>query len=280
MFRHREDRLPVAAILSLTVVDFSLYFLVDSAWILWGYAALMAAPKGSVAAWSHHHQHCPTFRSTPLNRLLELVHALHTGFTTHLWTLHHVLGHHAHYLDPVQDTSRWRRLDGTPMGAWEYIGSVATTAHVRALRVGRRHPRLRRTFIFYGLLTFALVAGLCVLRPMQGLALFAFPMVFGLFFTAWGTLDHHRGLDTQDELAASRNTLGAGYNRWTGNLGYHTAHHVRGGLHWSQLPALHASLEASMPADLRYRSFFHRSDEDSAEDTATSQAESQLPPAA
>jgi fatty acid desaturase len=39
------------------------------------------------------------------------------------------------------------------------------------------------------------------------------------------------------------------YNMWTGNLGYHTAHHFRSGVHWSRLPALHKEIEHLIPAD-------------------------------
>ena len=40
------------------------------------------------------------------------------------------------------------------------------------------------------------------------------------------------------------------YNIFTGNLGYHTAHHVKPGLHWSMLPEFHKSIEDKIPAHL------------------------------
>ena len=57
------------------------------------------------------------------------------------------------------------------------------------------------------------------------------------------------GLDTDDPLEASRNYTGRIRNALTGNLGFHTAHHYRQGLHWSKLPELHATIAHRIPAD-------------------------------
>ena len=73
-------------------------------------------------------------------------------------------------------------------------------------------------------------------------------MIVGLFLTAWATFDHHSNLDTKNEFEGSRNILNPFYNLMTGNLGYHTAHHVKHGLHWSKLPEYHASIEHLIPA--------------------------------
>ena len=50
-------------------------------------------------------------------------------------------------------------------------------------------------------------------------------------------------------MAASRNYVGGLHNKLTGNLGYHTAHHYRQGVHWSKLPELHESIADKIPEE-------------------------------
>ncbi len=95
-----------------------------------------------------------------------------------------------------------------------------------------------------------LVGILVWFKPMQGLFLFALPMLLGLWLTAWVTYAHHAGLDTDNEFEASYNNLNKWYNIFTGNLGYHTAHHHKQGVHWSQLPQLHQKIKNFIPSNL------------------------------
>ncbi len=250
MFRFSADRVPVACILLFSLLDFAVYFAVDSVPVLAAYLLLTIVPKGCVSAWNHHHQHSKTFHSTPLNRVLEFFYALHTGVTTNLWVLHHVQGHHRNFLDQSKDESGWQRSDGTTMGPLEYTLTIFATAYQRGFKVGKKFPRLQRDFVLYGLLTVAGVAALCVYRPVPALFVFVLPMAIALAFTAWVTYDHHAGLDTDDEMAASYNNLSPVFNLFTGNLGYHTAHHHKQGLHWSKLPELHAKLADRIPPEL------------------------------
>ncbi|MBT4892605.1 MAG: fatty acid desaturase, partial [Gammaproteobacteria bacterium] len=91
---------------------------------------------------------------------------------------------------------------------------------------------------------------LVALKPAAALLLFVFPMITGLFMTAWATYEHHAGLNTDDLYQASSNNTNRWYNLFTGNLGYHTAHHYKGGLHWSKLPQLHEKIKDNIPKEL------------------------------
>lgn len=250
MFRYASDRLPITIILILSLIDFSLYFLVESTWALGSFWLLMIIPKAKICAWNHHHQHTLTFKSKVLNRALEFFYALHTGVTTNLWLLHHVLGHHLNYMDQTKDESRWLRKSGKKMGEIEYTLNVAGTAYIRGYQVGSRFPRKQKPFIVYTLLTLAIVAALAFFKPMATLFLFVLPMICGLLLTSWATYEHHAGLSTDNEFEASRNNLNRFYNITTGNLGYHTAHHHKQGVHWSLLPVLHEKIKDKIPAHL------------------------------
>lgn len=255
IFRYPADRIPTLVITLLSVIDFLLYLAVDSPWILLLWLVLMIMPKGCICAWNHHHQHVPTFRYVWMNRLLEVLYGLHTGITTNVWVLHHVLGHHVNYLDQSVDESRWKRDDGTEMGEFEYTLTTAVTGYPRAFGVGKRYPKYQSAFIGWGLFVFILVATLIYFRPLQGILIYALPMVIGLLVTCWATYDHHAGLDTDNHLEASYNITHRWYNILTGNLGYHTAHHMKQGLHWSKLPEFHAQIVDQIPPHLYQKPF-------------------------
>ncbi len=231
-------------------LDLTVYFTAQSWWapILW--FGILSIPKGWISAWNHHHQHVPMFRHALPNRLLEIVFGFQTGVTSHAWFLHHVVGHHRNYLDQDKDESRWRRADGTTMGELEYALGTTLTAYPRAFRVGLRHPQALRVFVAMGLLQLALLGLLFLHDWYNALFVFLLPMVTSLYLTAWATYFHHAGLDTAKHAEASYNIVHRGYNLMTGNLGYHTAHHTRHGLHWSKLPALHAEMARDIPATL------------------------------
>lgn len=250
MFKNAADRIPVVLILLLSALDFLLYFTVENGWILSAYLVIGILPKSQICAWNHHHQHTATFKSKPLNRILEFFYALHTGVTTNLWVLHHVLGHHHNYLDQTKDESRWKRSNGREMSEFEYSLIVTLTAYPRGFKVGAKHPKVRKEFLLYSAITFLLVGALVWAKPIQGFMLFLLPMVVGLFLTAWATFEHHAGLNTDCEFEASYNNTNRWYNLFTGNLGYHTAHHYRQGVHWSKLPDLHEQIKQHIPEHL------------------------------
>jgi fatty acid desaturase len=249
IFRNREDRIPYLIITGFFLIDVAAYFLIQNPVVLTVWALLALIPKGHICAWNHHHQHVATFVHAPMNRALELMLGLMTGITSNLWTLHHSIGHHVNYLDQKKDESRWMAADGKVMTEAWYTFEVGITAYGRAWEVSKRHPQHRRQFLLMGILTVTVAMALIAAKPFAGLVLFAFPMVFGLFFTAWATYSHHSGKSTANHMVASNNIIHKGYNILTGNLGYHTAHHFKPGVHWSKLPELHEEIADQIPAD-------------------------------
>jgi fatty acid desaturase len=249
VFRYAADRPYVAAFVVLFIFDICAYLFLDHPLMLLLVFGLGILPKAAVCAFNHHHQHVSTFTKEPLNRLLELMYVLQTGVSGHAWVLHHSVGHHLNYLDQAKDESRWQRDDGTTMGELEYAIKTTLTAYPRAWRVGAKYPKLRSTFLWMSIASISVMAALVAYRPIPGLIVFVLGPAFSLFGTAWATYAHHAGRSTASHAVASSNMLQPFYNWVTGNLGYHTAHHTRPGVHWSQLPELHDELKASIPKD-------------------------------
>ena len=253
IFKYKEDRIPVLLFVMLSALDFAIYWNATSWWmpVLW--FAMTISPRGFICARNHHHQHVLTFNQALPNRLLEVLLAFHTGVTTNTWWLHHVVGHHKNYLDQKLDESRWRADDGHTMGALEYSWSVTSTSYARAWKVGERFPQQRRLFAAMTVLQLALLSVLLWHSPYNALFIYVVAPFVSLFGTAWATWYHHAGLETDDPYEASYNITHKWYNIATGNLGYHTAHHLKHGVHWSRLPELHASIADRIPAELYRR---------------------------
>ncbi|MBN8550523.1 MAG: fatty acid desaturase [Deltaproteobacteria bacterium] len=250
LFRYTEDRLPVALIASLFFLDLAAYAFLQNHIAVLAWALLGLGPKACICSWNHHHQHVSTFRGTWLNRALEVVYALHTGITTNAWVLHHNLGHHVNYLNQDKDESGWKDSQGRTMSAFKYTCVIALTGYLRAYRVGHRHRKYQRTFVSAGTFVAVLLALLLYYKPFNATAIFLVPLSCGYIITCWHTYYHHAGLDSDNHFEASHNIMHSWYNLFTGNLGYHTAHHMKPGLHWSQLPQFHRSIEHKIPARL------------------------------
>lgn len=253
-FRYKEDRISTTIFFLLLALDFIVYFNVNNIYILGIWYIIGIFPKACICSWNHHHQHLPTFKQTLLNRILEIVYALHTGITTNAWVLHHVLGHHVNYLDQSKDESGWKHPNGKTMSTFFYTINLAITGYYRAYQVGRKHPQYQKSFLSAGVFTLLLVVILTIFKPLNALFVFILQMLTGYIITCWHTYYHHAGLDSPDPYQASHNITEKFYNMCTGNLGYHTAHHIKPGLHWSALPKFHATIADKIPSHLYVRS--------------------------
>jgi fatty acid desaturase len=202
------------------------------------------------AGMCHNHHHVNTFRHPLGNRAFEVVMFLQLGMLPYGYTLHHNIGHHRHYLDQAKDSNRWQRVDGTTMGSWEFAWRLCLRMYPTVIRIGREHPATFRKFRRMAWVSAGVVAALLAWSPVNALLVFLLPLPPALLLQAQATHSQHAGLASADARRASRSRVDRGYNLRTLNLGYHAAHHLQPGLHWSKLPALHAEIAASLPREL------------------------------
>lgn len=174
LFRHTEDRLPVGIILAYFSLDLCVYAFVDSIVWLTVWFLLGIFPKTNVCVWNHNHHHCRTFHHPWLNRLLEIVYGFQTGMLASTWTLHHIHGHHRHYLNQDQDTSRWQ-ANGTTIGLWRYIVEGLCLTYPRAMVIARQRPTLWRRYLIELSVSLILLLALTVYRPLPALFVFWLP---------------------------------------------------------------------------------------------------------
>lgn len=242
MFRYKADILPVTLFFLYFLLDVYVYFTVSALAFLLPYVAVSIVIKWFICAWNHHHQHVPTFSFPLINRLLEIIYGFQTGIVGYAWVLHHNLGHHVNYRDQVLDESAWKSPKGEVYTALSYTTIVTMTAYYRAWKVGAKYPKIRSYFVSMCMIQLILLIAILVYSPLSGFLIFALPMITGLIMTVYTTYAHHTGLESESHYESSYNILSPLYNIITGNLGYHTAHHMKWALHWSQLPEFHREI--------------------------------------
>jgi fatty acid desaturase len=251
LLRHRADRRPVAYTLGVLAVQLAIFFGIERPWLA-AIAVTLLLPVQAVAiACNHYQHHQPVFTRKPLNRLYELILFFQTGTPPYLITLHHNLGHHRHYLETEGDTLAWRRGDGSALGLAACLARNAAGHLTQTIEIGRRFPKVYRKLKRWTAVGCVPLAALLWLNPAKAAIVFVAPMALMIVNVARLGFDQHAGLDPGDHLTASRNIESRLYNLVTFNSGYHTAHHLKPGLHWSELPAYHREIRQGIPPELR-----------------------------
>ena len=254
--RKKIDYYPITIIMLISAIDLLVFFLSPSGILTLLWSAIGMYIKGFICSWNHHHQHCKFFSAKWANRAIEFIMGLQTGVVGELWVLHHTLGHHQNYLDQTKDESGWEKDNGETMNVWEYTIHIGNTTYARGLKVGERYPRERKRLIQNIVVTIAAIALLTWYNWYNALIMYILPMVVLLYATILHTYKHHSGLDTQDPYQATYNIIDPTYNWCFCNLGYHTAHHLQCGKHWSELPELHEQIKDKIPANLYRKAGF------------------------
>ncbi len=201
------------------------------------------------AVIAHNHMHLGIFRGRRANSLFSVV--LSFGFgepPTGIVTAHNER-HHRHCdseLDFVRCAQAKARWNWVNFLVFPFV-AVRTMMRekdrdLRRWKVAR--PKLYRQAllergVFWAVLLLALLAD-----PMSTLIYLAVPWAFGQFCIIGINLLQHQDCDPGSEFDFARNVTGRLANWVFLNSGFHTAHHLRPGLHWSKLPEYHAQVVA------------------------------------
>lgn len=256
VFRHRADIPAVLYVAAVFALQLSVFFAVESLWAVAACAFLLTIAQVSCGAICHNHHHVNVFTVRPLNRLFEVVLYLQTGTSPYSWTLHHNIGHHHGYLHPATDPAAWRHPDGRNMSRLYYDFVQAARIYPEIWKIGAQHPVLFKRFLRMLVVSNLLLLGFVWLDPVRASILFVLPMVTLLVMLLDNTFLQHSGLALDNHLVASRNVENRLYNLTSWNLGYHAAHHMHPGVHWTELPELHAKIRAEIPSYLITTSVF------------------------
>jgi len=246
-FRNRADVPAVLTVLVVFALQLWAFFSIHNPWYLLGAEFLLMFAQVSSGAVCHNHHHVNIFTRAAPNRLLEVIMYLQTGTSPYSWTIHHNIGHHGEYLDQSRDPSRWQEPDGRTMNRLKYDFYNSFMIYPEIWKLGRRFPVLFGRFKRWLLIGNLVLLAFFLYNPLNTLIIFIIPMVAMLVILLDNTYQQHSGLNTGSHFLASRNVEHPIYNLTSWNLGYHTAHHMLPGAHWTELPALHAKIRHRIP---------------------------------
>jgi len=193
----------------------------------------------------HNVIHCPMFRQRWLNDANRVAMSLWYGQPVSVFVPIHNHSHHRH-AQTRRDVTRTTKVDGD----WQLVNMVRATRwgkaagrDVKAYVKAQREQGSRFYTQFRTELVAVVVFGVVLLALSWWKAiLYVFvPQMFGRFCIKAINYLQHDGCDYDLEgYDHSRNFVGRGFNWLFLNNGFHTMHHLRPGLHWSQLAAAHA----------------------------------------
>lgn len=262
IFRHRQDIPAAALVFGVFAIQIWAFLTFNNPWQLAGLVALLMVIQVSCGAVCHNHHHVNIFTRSSLNRLIEVIMYLQTGTSPYSWTIHHNIGHHRDYLDQNKDPARWQEPDGRVMHRIKYDLYNALMIYPEIRKIGATHPIPFKRFKKWLLISNLALLALMLINPVNALIVFVGPMVIMLVVLLDNTFQQHSGLSTRNHLLASRNVEHPLYNLTSWNLGYHTAHHMYPGIHWSELPRVHAKLRHRIPDELVTRKLIPDLDHD------------------
>jgi fatty acid desaturase len=212
------------------------------------------------AVISHNHNHLGIWRSKSLNPLPSYLIALFYGHPAVAWVPTHNQVHHKFNNKPG-DSSRspkwFARNHLAAVLVYPILTNLAQTRDIdRFLRDlwKRDRPAFRAAASEYAVF-FGTMAALFVIDWRKALLFFFIPQQVALFAIQCVNYFQHVETDAESEWNHSRNFVSPVLNGLLFNNGYHTVHHLKPGVHWSELPQLHAQYADRIHPSLLERSW-------------------------
>ncbi len=240
--RHRSDWRAMGFLTLQTLVMFGLWtgeFRNLAAW--YGLAWLTAI----AANVKHNHMHRRTFHSAWANILLDHWLGLMTGTTSTSIITEHNLRHHGH------NNSEDDYVRASLVGFRSQWLNVLCFFPRAWFELYFRKPldfaiwwKTNRTLFWRGLAEqislWGVFVTLLIFDWRATLLYIALPWLHGQWWLVTFNLLQHQALAPDDPWQNSRNLTGRWLNFFFFNVGFHTAHHLKPTLHWSELPRFHA----------------------------------------
>ena len=206
----------------------------------------------------HLHIHRPFSRVRALNLLFDLSLSAVSGMTASNWRIQHLYGHHRGIDRPYRGERAWhmetysvlRAVSFSVMTLPETFYAPIAESFRKGVLANITSPISYRWAFCEQMLQIAFVAALLAWQPRVTLTYLLPWYAVTHFIARYVDYLNHYGCDESSDnpYLRANNSLSWWFNFSTHNFGYHTAHHIRPGAHWTELPAIHKTLADKVPA--------------------------------
>lgn len=258
MLRYKADRRALVYMVVTTGLLFWQWSRPEFSPLLFTWAAFMAI---SVTVMSHNHNHLRMWKSRKLNALTDYWLTLFYGFPAFAWIPTHNMNHHKFNNREGDYTITYRvseKMNLLTLFSYPAVSSYYQQKPIKDY-LKTLYRKNRRRFwhsVAQYLLLGLFIGGALLLDWKKALLYIVLPQQIGLTTVLLFNYLQHVHADEESEYSHSRNITGFWLNALLFNNGYHTAHHMSPGTHWSKTPELHAKIEHKIHPSLNEKSMW------------------------
>ena len=214
----------------------------------------------TTAVISHNHNHLGIWRSKALNLVTSYWIAIFYGHPAVAWVPTHNQVHHKLNNKPGDSSRSPKWFEGNHLAALLVYPVLTNLEQTKDINAFLKDLWRRDRPAFYAaaseyVVFFGLMAGLLLLDWRKALLFFVIPQQVALFSIQSVNYLQHIETDAYSDWNHSRNFVSWTLNTLLFNNGYHTVHHLKPGVHWSELPRLHAQYADKIHPSLLQRSW-------------------------
>jgi beta-carotene hydroxylase len=210
----------------------------------------------SVAVIAHNHNHVPIWKSSVLNHITDYWITLFYGFPAFAWTPTHNKNHHKFNNREGDYTITYRFSEAnniftllTYPSISSYFQQSPILNYLRYLWINKRQRFFISIFQYVAL---GLFIGITLMMDWRKSLIYVIiPQQFALFSVLIFNYIQHVHADENSKYNHSRNFVSKYTNFMLFNNGYHTAHHHKASIHWSQLPQAHKEIAPHIDSNLK-----------------------------
>ncbi|HMQ68981.1 MAG TPA: fatty acid desaturase [Ignavibacteria bacterium] len=215
----------------------------------------------TVAVIAHNHNHVPMWKSKILNDITDYWITLFYGFPAFAWTPTHNKNHHKFNNKEGDYTITYRVSEKNNIFTLLSYPSISSyfqqnpiVVYLKFLWNNNRKKFFISIMQYVALGLFIIIA--LLIDWKKAILYVIIPQQFALFSVLIFNYIQHVHADEESDYNHSRNFVSPMTNFLLFNNGFHTIHHYRASIHWSETPEAHKKIDHLIAPHLKERGFW------------------------